>query len=352
MNISDSQLVRSFANLMFEEKTNAALKLITGHQHGCLLQLNDQIDPSNPNCLVRDILKEKHPPAQPLSQDCLISEVSESVPFYPIIFEALNGHMIQLAALRTFGAAGLLGVDARSWRRFCTSFHTTSNDLCEAMALFARWLCTTYLSPILLSPFLSCRLIALDTCPGVRPIGVCKVAHRIVSKAALYILRDDIQAVAGLRQLCAGQIAGVEAAVHAVRSSFDLDDTEGVLLVDASNTFNPLNRAVALQNIRQLCPSFAPILINTYRSAAALYTGGDILFSEERKTRGDPLAMPMYALATLPLSDQLPKTVTQVWYADDVCACGSIVKLRDWWDRLHQAGPGFEYNVNASKPGW
>ena len=91
MNISDSQLVRSFANMMFEGKTSAALKLITGHQHGCLLQLNDQIAPSNPNCLVCDILKEQHPPAQPLSQDYLISEVSESAPFYPIIFEALHG---------------------------------------------------------------------------------------------------------------------------------------------------------------------------------------------------------------------------------------------------------------------
>ena len=74
-NISDSQLVRSFANLMFEEKTSAALKLIIGHQQGFLLQLNDQIDPSDLNCLVCDILKEKHPPAQPPSQDCLISEV-------------------------------------------------------------------------------------------------------------------------------------------------------------------------------------------------------------------------------------------------------------------------------------
>ena len=87
---------------MLEGKTSAALKLITGHQCGCLLQLNDQIDPSNPNCLVRDILKEKHPPAQPLSQDCLISQVSESAPFHPIIFEALNGPMIRSAALRTF----------------------------------------------------------------------------------------------------------------------------------------------------------------------------------------------------------------------------------------------------------
>ena len=112
------------------------------------------------------------------------------------------------------------------------------------------------------------RLIALDKCPGVRPIGVCEVAHRIIAKAALSIIRDDIQEAASSHQLCAGQIARVEAAVHAVRSSFLWDDTEGILLVDASNAFNTLNRIVTL-NIRQLCPSFAPILINTYRSAAA-----------------------------------------------------------------------------------
>ena len=31
-----------------------------------------------------------------------------------------------------------------------------------------------------------------------------------------------------------------------------------------------------------------------------------------------------------------------------MCACRSIVELRDLWHRLHQVGPGFQYNVNAS----
>lgn len=35
-------------------------------------------------------------------------------------------------------------------------------------------------------------------------------------------------------------IAGVEAVVHAVRSSFLQKDTEAVLLVDASNVFNSI----------------------------------------------------------------------------------------------------------------
>ena len=53
--------------------------------------------------------------------------------------------VIRSAALRTFGAPGPSGVDAGSWRRICTSFHADFNDLCEAMALFAHRLCTTYI---------------------------------------------------------------------------------------------------------------------------------------------------------------------------------------------------------------
>ena len=346
---SDAKLARSFANLMFEGKTSAATKLLTGHQRGGLLRPTDIADPSNPAVLVRDVLRDKHPPAQPLRRDCLVTADSEPTPFHPVLFEALNGSLIRSAALRTFGAPGPSGVDARGWRRLCTSFHSASSDLCDAMALFARRLCTKFVSPDILTSFLSCRLIALDKCPGVRPIGVCEVARRIIAKAALSILRDDIQKAAGSYQLCAGQVAGVEAAVHRVRSAFLHEDTDAILLADASNAFNSLNRAVALHNIQQICPSFAPLLINTYRSAAGLFIAGDVLFSEEGTTQGDPLAMPMYALATLPLIKRISGGVTQVWYADDACACGSISQLRNWWERLRREGPGFGYNVNSTK---
>ena len=169
-----------------------AIKLLTGQKRGWLLQLTDIADPSNPSVLVLDVLKDKHPPAQPLRRDCLVTADPESTPFHPVLFDALNGSLIRSAALRTFGAPGPSGVDARGWRRLCTSFHSASIDLCDAMALFARRLCTKFISPDILSSFLSCRLIALDKCPGVRPIEVCEVARRIIAKVALSILRDDI----------------------------------------------------------------------------------------------------------------------------------------------------------------
>ena len=42
------------------------------------------------------------------------------------------------------------------------------------------------------------------------------------------------------------------------------DNSDAVLLIDASNTFNSLNRAAAL-HVRVLCPSIASYAINTYR---------------------------------------------------------------------------------------
>ena len=59
--------------------------------------------------------------------------------------------------------------------------------------------------------------------------------RRIIAKSVLSVIRGDIQDVTGTVQLCAGQISGTEAAVHAVRTLFERDETEAVMLVDASN---------------------------------------------------------------------------------------------------------------------
>ena len=226
---------------------------------------------------------------------------------------------------------------------------STSVNLCSSLAIVARRLCTEYVDPRGVSALLVCRLITLDKKPGVRPIGICETVRRIIAKAILRVIKSDVQSSAGSIQLCAGQIGGAEAAIHAVRELFESDDTEAVLLVDAHNAFNSLNRQVALRNIPSLCPSLAPILINSYRDPANLYIDNTTILSQEGTTQGDPLAMPMYAIAILPLVRQLPPIVNQVWYADDATAAGSLTSLRTWWDELLRLGPAFGYSVNASK---
>ena len=61
-----------------------------------------------------------------------------------------------------------------------------------------------------------------------------------------------------------------------------------------------------------------------------MYNSGDIILSEEGITQGDPLAMLMYAIAMIPLIRRLLNNdVTQVWYADDACACGRLASLHN-----------------------
>ena len=153
-------------------------------------------------------------------------------------------------------------------------------------------------------------------------------------------------------QLCAGRISGTEAAVHAVRTLFQWEETEAVLLVDASNAFNTLNRQTALHNIQRLCPPLSTIIINTYRDPTELFIDGYVLYSQEGTTQGDPLAMPMYAIATIPLIKRLnqsPNQVNQVWCADDATAVGTVAHLREWWDQIVTQGPAYGYHANSSK---
>ena len=153
-----------------------------------------------------------------------------------------------------------------------------SDDLCCSLALVARKLCTSCVDPDGISAMVACRLVVLNKCPGVHPIGVGEVVRQIIAKAVLSIVKLDVLEAAGSLQLCAGQDAGNEAAVHAMRAIFCDDSTEAVLLIDASNAFNCLNQQVALHNIQTLCPPLANILINTYRKDVPLFIDGRHIF--------------------------------------------------------------------------
>ena len=136
---------------------------------------------------------------------------------------------------------------------------------------------------------------------------------------------------AGPLQLCAGQPAGIEVAIHTVQKWYEDEATKGVLLVDATNAFNTLNHQSALCKIRNLCPTMGSVLINCYREPAPLFFDGTTLLSEEGTTQNDPLTMAFYTLATTPLIRSLVgiQETKQVWYTDDFTAAGSLTGLRN-----------------------
>ena len=254
------------------------------------------------------------------------------------------------SVLNTNGAAGPSGMDANGWRRICSSFHCASDALCDALALCARRIATTAIDPSSLEAYTACRLIPLDKQPGVRPIGIGEVVRRVIGKAILMVVGPAIQQATGCLQLCAGQQSGIEAAIHAMRSAFAQDDTEAVLLADASNAFNRINRNVCIRNIQHLCPEFSTTIVNTYRSPSRLFVGGETILSCEGTTQGDPLAMAMYALGTVPLIRRAASSkAVQAWFADDSTAASTLTRLHKWWSILEEEGPSYGYYINAKK---
>ena len=127
----------------------------------------------------------------------------------------------------------------------------------------------------------------------------------------------------------------------------------GVLLVDASNAFNSLNRKAALWNARHLWPRGCRFLFNTYKGSAALILSGSamLLYSKEGVTQGDPLSMAFYALSVLPLIRSLKDVHqwNQAWYADDANCGGRLERLLVWFKRLMQDGPAFGYFPEPTK---
>ena len=174
-----------------------------------------------------------------------------------VIYENLDAESMYAAAKKVNGAAGPSGADADLWRRVMCSrqFKKKPADLCAAVANLAKKLNTKDINPSYLRGFVSGRLIPLDKDPGVRPIGIGETLRRIVSSAVTKLLKPELVNATAPIQTCAGIPGGIEASIHAMRQLYECPTTEGILLVDASNAFNALNRKAALHNI---------LLVQTY----------------------------------------------------------------------------------------
>ena len=111
-----------------------------------------------------------------------------------------------------------------------------------------------------------------------------------------------------------GQICGIETAVHAVRTASDTE--AGLIQFLEPSGCSP-----------RLCPPLATILINTYRAPTELFVDGDTLLSQEGMTQRDPLAMPMYALATIHLINKLKGNSKQIWQTSKTAGTSATIPI-------------------------
>ena len=145
------------------------------------------------------------------------------------------------------------------------------------------------------------------------------------------IVEQDVLLATAPLQLCVGVPSACEGAVHAMRRVYENYEREATLMLDASNAFNSLNRIAALHNMQSLFPLLARFFLNTYgKLIRIVVSGGGEVLSREGTCHGDPLAMAVYAVSTVPLIRRLSGAcpeVHQAWYADGVSAAGLVANL-------------------------
>ena len=239
---------KRFCQLMLLGKVAQANKLINNDDN--VVGVHDVTDD------IVEILRSKHPKASHSEDE--ICDKEEGPLVQPVIFESIDSSAIYRAAKSTFGSGGPTLVDADGWKHIlCSkSYGNVSDNLCRTIADMAKILCTETVESTILDELLSCRLIPLDKNPGVRPIGVGEVLRRIIGKAVMRVLKEDIIQAGGALQTCTGIESGIEAAVHAMADEFHKEETEAILLVDATNAFNSMNRAMSLKTVKSQCPTF------------------------------------------------------------------------------------------------
>ena len=96
------------------------------------------------------------------------------------------------------------------------------------------------------------------------------VFKTIVTRHRRYVREGIISAVGSL-QVCAGQEAGCKSFVHATHEIYEDQSSAAVLLADASNAFNSINRNAFLHNITIICPPLARYVQNCYYANTRLF---------------------------------------------------------------------------------
>jgi hypothetical protein len=142
-------------------------------------------------------LKEKHPPASEIKDECLLNGSVYQIP--PNNFDLLNEQLIYVAAMKTRGSLGPSGMDADVYRRILCSknFSSEGKTLREEISAMTRNLMKSCYHPSLLESYASCRLIPLEKNTEIRPIGVGEVLRRIIGKTITSFLREEIKQAVG-----------------------------------------------------------------------------------------------------------------------------------------------------------
>ena len=170
--VSADHSEKVFVRLMLQGKVSSAMRWI-GSQSTTVL-------PADPR--VMDELERLHPQGSPASPSTILHGPMQKIE--AVIFDGIDGEMIERCAKRTQGSSWPSGLDADGWKRILCAkqFKSKTEELCGSIADLARKLCSTHINPEYTRAFSACRLVPISKPPdGVRPVGVGEVLVRLTS---------------------------------------------------------------------------------------------------------------------------------------------------------------------------
>jgi hypothetical protein len=373
-----SRVAGAFNSMVLDGKIRGAVRFATGRGMKGPLRPDDTCSKTGEPVL--DVLRSKHPKIRVPGLNN-----NGSVPGFVNYGGAemttphtSSDYSIGETCVKIHGSAGPSGVDAMMLQSWCIRFGTASANLKRELGIWAEWLSNESPPWAAIRALNAKRGVATDKEPGTRPLHVGEAIMRLLGKDLLKTAGDSAKTACGSKQLCAGLEAGVEAGIHAARSSWeeegwsldgapdpndpfrqyaavveraldqneDWDDealweelpeieAEGASLFDARNGFNELHRYHMLWQVRHRWAKGSRFAFNCYRhfNQVIVRRGNGrkafIILSEEGLSQGDPLAMILYGVALLPLVEGLRQAVpeaTTPWFADDSAAIGNMHK--------------------------
>ena len=198
--------------------------------------------------------------------DALVDNLfTSSVPFHPVLLEKINGdsafakpHYVQKDQLNHPGSTPKAVAPHDAWLSMV-------HQHLSAMLLQQQGTASALSTLIPHPAYTDCmptHPARGDKNPGVRHIGVCETARRTIGKAISSMLHHNIQAAAAPSNCAQTNLPVAKQQCMHSWLFFSSLDTEVVVLVDASNAFNQLNRQLALRSISVLCPSLACFVVN------------------------------------------------------------------------------------------
>ena len=206
---SINEISRKFTRGMRKGNVHNAMKLLTNNMKNGVLPLNKK---------TLEQLKQKHPQRHDADPEIMLPDKPGAI--HPIKFDSIDAENVRKAAPKTRGGAGPSGLDTDGWKRIFTSnqFGDSTDDLCKTFAEVIKKLCTVENQSTSLQAFLANRLIPLGKNPRLRPIGVGEVLRRVSGKVIVSHLKEDVIQSVGSLQVCAGQDAGCESLIYAMRT--------------------------------------------------------------------------------------------------------------------------------------